>query len=272
MKAVFNCPEDMRPGNRTAPALFQPRPSTSAGPTSGETGRAPAAQGTVPKRTRDDGNSGLTPEAKKAKKFSDAVKANLTLFVREKDGAPLTSDRYLALKTSFTYFVEDMLTKNKDPPICSGRWQESRSVVKIPMASEEDLLWMRCFLDKSYLVQTEKEYNASKGKVYVAFLRDRTEPELTHMRTEKLTSFVNYYKRQAEIGGLFEIKMAAKTNKGKAIHLVMDDKAEAKFVELGCKIPIAAAGWVSFEERSTYVARIKAQDRERMRPKARTRS
>ena len=282
LRAVFSCPADMRPnpGDRSAPRRPPPprgppgstaaagTPASAPAAATASTSSAAAGPPKAAKRDREKETTGLTPEAKKAKMFSEAVKSNLTLFVREKDGAPLSKDRFLALKTSFTYYVEDMLAKNKDPPMCSGRWQESRSVVRIPMASEDDLLWMRCFLDKSYLVQSEKEFQASKNRIYVAFLRDRLEPELTNMRQDKLANFIKFYRRQAKIDSLFELKMAAKTTRGKAIHLVMDEEAEAAFVEQGCKIPFAAAGWISFEERSTYVARIKAQEKERLRPKA----
>ena len=288
VRAALNCPADMRPGDRSAPRRIQTG-LTGAGPsgirssgasTSARVGAGPsgassstAASGTpaaAVKRDRGSDNSGLTPEAKKAKMFSDAVKSNpnLVLYVREKDGGPLTKERFQALKTSFTYFVEDMLAKNKDPPICAGRWQESRTVVKIPMASEEDVLWMRCFLEKAYLVQSEEEFRKSKNKIYVAFLRDRLEPELTNMRQDKLANFIRFYRRQAKISSLFELRMAAKTTRGKAVHLVMDEEAEAIFVREGCKIPFAAAGWIGFEERQSYVARIKALERERLRPKA----
>ncbi len=275
VRAALSTPPDMRPGgdDRRAPKkppAGAPRPGTSgAGPSrvaaaAAQTSGTPSAS----KRDREAETSGLTPEAKKAKMFSDAVRASLTLFVREKDGGPLTKERFQALKTSFTYYVEDMLAKNKDPPICAGRWQESRTVVRIPMASEEDVLWMRCFLDKAYLVQSEEEFRKSKNKIYVAFLRDRLEPEFTNMRQDKLANFVRYYRRQVKISSLFELRMAAKTARGKAIHLVMDEEAEAIFIREGCKIPFAASGWISFEERQTYVARIKAQERERLRPKA----
>ena len=287
-KAVFNCPVDMRPGQaasgRRVPPLPQGPGGRSATPSAATRTAATAAAGAATasmtpgssrmapagaaKRDRETERTGLTPEAKKAKMFSEAVKSNLVLHVREKDGAPLTKERFQALKTSFTYYVEDMLEKNKDPPICAGRWQESRSVVKIPMASEEDMLWMRCFLDKAYLVQSEKEFRESKRPTYVAFLRDRLEPELTNMRQDKLAFFVKYFKRQANITGLFELKMAAKTTRGKAVHLLMDEDAESIFVKAGCKIPFAASGWIHFEERQAYVARIKAQERERLRPRA----
>ena len=261
----------MRPGNRLAPIRAPPPPAGAAGSVSAAAAAAPVAMAagssTSQKRTREQDSTGLTPEAKKAKKFSEAAKAHLTLYVREKDGAPLSLDRYMALKASFAYYVEDMMTKNLDPPICAGRWQESRSVVKIPMATEQDLLFMRCFLDKAYLVQSEEEFNKSKGKVYVAFLKDRLEPELTGMRPDKLHTFVSYYKRQTGIEGLFEIKMAAKTPKGKAIHLIMDEKAEEIFVKEGCKIPFAGAGWIMFEDRAVYIARIKEQEREKAKPR-----
>ncbi len=283
IRAALSCPPDMRPGSRTGERQGKRVPPPPSGPsaarraaaataTSGANpgGPAPApTPSTASKRARDTTapSSGLTPEAKKAKQFADAVKSSLTLYVREKDGSALTKERFMALKASFAYFVEDMMSKNKDPPICSGRWQESRAVVKIPMASEDDLLWMRCFLDKAYLVQNESEFNKSKGKIYVTYLKDRLEPEFTGMRMEKLSNFVRYFKRQAGIDSLFEIKMAAKTPKGKAIHLIMDDKAEESFVQLGCRIPFAGAGWISFEERTAYVARIKALERERLKPK-----
>ncbi len=291
LKAAWSCPEDMRPWNRdrAAPRTSRPPPPASAAtaaatsaPTAAAapasaaaaasaSAAAPAAAATPStstKRNRESEKTGLTPEAKKAKMFSEMVKSSLILYVREKDGAPLSKDRFNALKLSFTYFVEDMLAKNKDPPMCSGRWQESRSVVRIPMASEEDLLWMRCFLDKSYLVQNEDEFKQSKNRIYVSFLRDRMEPELTGMRQDKLSSFIRFYRRQAGIGTLFELKMAAKTNRGKAVHLVMDEEAESIFVQRGSKIPFPAAGWIKFEERSAYVARIKAMERDRLRPRA----
>ncbi len=286
LRAAFSCPPDMRPGGRgpgprkgqgrDLPQGAARRPTTTPGMA------APAAAGAPPpssagqpttatKRSRDQaeqGSSGLTPEAKKSRPFNDAVKASLTLFVREKDGTALSEQRYLSLKTSFAYYVEDMMSKNKDPPICSGRWTFNRSVVRIPMAGEMDLLWMRCFLDKAYLVQNEEEFNRSKGKIYVAYLRDRLEPEFTGMRSDKLANFVKYFKQQAGIGGLFDLKMAAKTPKGKAVHLVMDEEAEKVFVREGCKIPFAGAGWVTFEDRLEYVARIRSQERQRLRPKA----
>ncbi len=173
----------------------------------------------------------------------------------------------MSLKTSFAYFVEDMMDKNKDPPICGGRWTHSRAVVKIPMAGEDDLLFMRCFLDKSYLVQNGEEFQKSKGQVFVAFLKDRLEPELTGMRPEKLATFVKFYKRQARIEGLFELKLAFKTPKEKAIHLVMDDKAAETFQRAGRKIPMAGSGFIEFEDRATYLARIKEQERIRQQPR-----
>ncbi len=284
LRAALDCPPDMRPGfsgarRRDAPqreAAGAPRrPTPSSAPSRGAAASTAApttatAGAAAQKRSRDsgpEGSTGLTPEAKRTKQFSEAVKASLTLYVREKDGTALSEERYYSLKSSFAYFVEDMLTKNKDPPICSGRWTHSRSVVRIPMAGETDLLWMRCFLDKAYLVQTDEEFSRSKGKVYVAYLRDRLEPELTGMRPDKLSSFVKYYRRQARIEGLFDLKMAAKTPKGKAIHLVMDEKAEEAFVRDGCRIPFASSGWVQFEDRATYVARIKAQERQRLQPR-----
>ncbi len=281
LRAALSCPEDMRPGARAAagtrPKMTRRNPTAAQGRSAG----TPAAQGrgagtpagpptpaTATKRSREgESSSGLTPEAKKARQFSDAVKSSLILFVREKDGSALSRDRYLALKSSFAYFVEDMMAKNRDPPICAGRWVESRSVVKIPMASEEDVLWMRSFLEKSYLVQSEEDFNKSKGKIYVTYLKDKLEPEFTNMRMDKLANFVRFYKRATKIDGLFEIKMAAKTPKGKAVHLIMDEQAEKVFVQQGCKIPFAGAGWISFEDRATYVARIKAQERERLKPK-----
>ncbi len=266
LRAALRCPEDMRPQGTGAR-------STGRAPNPGAARRMPpppSGPPTAQKRTRETGpesSTGLTPEAKKAKQFSDAVRNSLTLYVREKDGTALTEERYYRLKTSFTYFVEDMLAKNKDPPICSGRWTFSRSVVKIPMAGEEDILWMRCFLEKAYLVQTDEEFNRSKGKVYVAYLRDRLEPDLTGMRPDKLSTFVRYYRNRAKIEGLFDLKMAAKTPKGKAVHLVMDEKAEEIFVKGGCQIPFASSGFICFEERSAYVARIRAQERQRFQPK-----
>ncbi len=285
LRAAWSCPEDMRPGDRSAPRSLAPRTAAagsaaagSAGSNRGEPSKpsATSSSGTsapmapsASKRDRETTEkTGLTPEAKKAKMFSDAAKSGLTLYVREKDGAPLSKERFLALKTSFTYYVEDMLANNKDPPLCSGRWQESRSVVKIPMATEEDVLWMRCFLEKAYLVQTEKEFRESRNPIYVAFLKDRLEPEFTGMRQDKLARFIGYYKRKIGIKSLFELKMAAKTTRGKAVHLIMDEEAEELFVQHGCKIPFAAAGWIYFEERQAYVARIKAQERDRMKPKA----
>ncbi len=278
IRAALNCPEDMRPqgrgsgsgrgararDTRRAPMLRSSAPAPAAAAAASQ-----PAQG-AQKRTREAGpetSTGLTPEAKRTKQFSEAVKTSLILYVREKDGSALTEERYLSLRSSFAYYVEDMLTKKKDPPICAGRWSHSRSVVRIPMSGEEDLLWMRCFLDKAYLVQSEEEYNRSKGKVYVAYLRDRLEPEFTGMRPDKLASFVKYYKEQTKIDGLFDLKMAAKTPKGKAVHVVMDEKAEETFIKFGCKIPFASAGWVSFEDRATYVARIKEQERRRLQPR-----
>lgn len=172
------------------------------------------------------------------------------LFVREKNGIPLTEERYASLKSSLAYYVEDMMAKNRDPPIYAGRWLFSRSVVKIPMVGEMDLMWMCCFLDKAYLVQNEEEFNRSKGRVYVAYLRDRLEPELTGMRPDMLASFIRYYKIKLKIGGLFDLKMAAKTPKGKVVHLVMDEEAEKVFLLQGCKIPMAGAGWIIFEDRA----------------------
>ena len=293
LKAAWSCPEDMRPWNwdQAAPRAPRPPPSvpaaaaaaTSAATATTEAASASAATSasapaapttaaatpsTCTKRNREAEKTGLTPEVKKAKMFSKMVKSSLILYVREKDGAPLSKDRFNALKLSFTYFVEDMLAKNRDPPMCSGRWQESRSVVRIPMASEEDLLWMRCFLDKSYLVQNEDEFKQSKNRIYVSFLRDRMEPELSEMRQDKLSSFIRFYRHQAGISTLFELKMAAKTNRGKAVHLVMDEEAESIFVQRGSKIPFPAEGWIRFEERSAYVARIKAMERDRLCPKA----
>ena len=285
LKAAWGCPADQRPRAGQGHRVLQGRvgrPKTGASSSGGGNadGGSEGARARVPppptkapeatKRARDTApgsSSGLTPEAKKAKQFSEAAKAEFTLFVREKDGSALTEQRYMSLKSSFAYFVEDMLSKDKDPPLCAGRWTHSRSVVKIPMAGETDKLWMRCFLDKAYLVQTEAEFNRSKGKIYVAYLRDRLEPELTGMRPDKLATFVRFYKRRMKIEGLFDLKMAAKTPKGKAIHLVMDDKAEEVFVADGSRIPLAGAGWVKFEDRATYVARIKAQERQKNKPK-----
>ena len=284
LRAALDCPPDMRPratrgsapGSGAAPpmSLGTGGARRGAGPATGTPKppppAGPPAAGQAQKRTRDSGpgaSTGLTPEAKRAKQFSDAHKASLTLHVREKDGTALTEDRYLSLKSSFAYYVEDMLSKDKDPPLCSGRWTFSRSVVKIPMGSDTDMLWMRCFLDKAYLVQSDEEYSRSKGNVYVAYLRDRLEPELTGMRPDKLSSFVKFFKRRMKIDGLFDLKMAVKTPKGKAIHLVMDDKAEEIFIRESCLIPMAGAGWVQFEDRATYVARIKAQERQRLQPK-----
>ncbi len=280
LKAALSCPVDMRPQGRRAPPGAKRRTGPSGAArvpsstvTSATATKTSSHQAEATKRSRDTGagsGSGLTPEAKRAKQFSEAAKAGLTLFVREKDGSALTEERYLSLKSSFAYFVEDMMSRNKDPPICSGRWTHSRAVVRIPMEGETDLLWMRCFLDKSYLVQTEEEFNRSKGNIYVAYLRDRLEPEMTGMRADKLASFVRFYKRQMKIDSLFDLKMAAKTPKGKAIHLVMDDKAEEIFVSDGCRIPLAGAGWVTFEDRNSYVARIKAQERKKHKPKPST--
>ena len=288
LRAAFACPPDMRPGGAGQGRGRDPprggrRTSTvtpgtgaaaaAAAPPSSSTSQPATAAAGASKRPRnqeEQGSSGFTPEAKKAKPFTDAVKASLTLYVREKDGTALTEERFLSLKTSFAYYVEDMMSKNKDPPICSGRWLHNRSVVKIPMAGEMDLLWMRCFLDKAYLVQNEAEFNRSKGKIYVAYLRDRLEPELTGMRSDKLASFVKYFKRQAKINGLFDLRMAAKTPKGKAIHLIMDEEAEGIFIREGCKIPFASAGWIAFEDRVEYVARIKSKERQRLKPKAST--
>ncbi len=45
-------------------------------------------------------------------------------------------------------------------------------MVKIPMASDEDMLCMCCFLDKSYLVQSKAAFNKFKGKVYITYLKD----------------------------------------------------------------------------------------------------
>ncbi len=273
LNAAFGCPEDMRPqGRQGSGAAGRGRggrgpPSASQG-SAAQGPRARPAQIPAPKRTRDsDANSGLTPEAKKAKQFSEAVRADLTLYVREKDGSALTEERYLSLKSSFAYYVEDMMSKNKDPPLCAGRWTHSRAVVKIPMEGETDLLWMRCFLDKAYLVQNEEEFQRSKGRIYVAYLRDRLEPELTGMRPEKLANFIRFYKLRTKMEGLFDLKMAVKTPRGKAIHLVMDEKMEEIFLKGGCKIPLAGAGWVSFEDRATYVARIRSQERQRQQPK-----
>ncbi len=285
VRATRDCPQDMRPlplpnrdqargrrdrrdqGDRASTAAEAP----AAVPTAAAAAATPARTAAT-KRPRETGggagpSSGLTPEAKKAKQFSEAAKEGLTLYVREKDGSALTEERYNSLKTSFAYYVEDMMANNKDPPICGGRWTHSRSVVKIPMMGEIDLLFMRCFLDKSYLVQSGEEYNKSKGQVFVAFLRDRLEPELTGMRPEKLASFIKYYKRSAKIDGLFELKMAFKTPRGKAVHLVMDDKAAEAFIAAGQQIPFAGAGYIHFEERSIYIARIRDQERARQQPK-----
>ncbi len=281
LKAAFDCPADMRPwgqglyrgsrgrggrGGASASADAVRRPGQGARP---PPPRVPPPPMVATKRTRDTttrASSGLTPEAKKAKQFSDALKASLTLYLHEKDGSALTEDRYHSLKSSFAYYVEDMMFKNQDPQICSGR-SGSRAVLKIPMVGETNLLWMRCFLNKSYLVQSEEDFNRSKDRVYMAFLGDRLEPELTGMRTDKLAYFVRFYKRHRKIEGLFDLKMAAKTLKGKAIHLVMDEKAEEIFVQGGCQIPLTGAGLVTFEERAKYVAWIRSQERKKFKPR-----
>ncbi len=282
VRATKNCPPGMRPHplpqdrvdrpgqqGQGAPGAVRPDPAATA--TSATTAAAATPSRPSTKRPREASGaglpSGLTPEAKKARQFSDAARESLTLYVREKDGSALTEERYVSLKTSFAYYVEDMITHNKDPPICGGRWTHSRAVVKIPMAGEMDLLFMRCFLDKSYLVQNGEEYNKSKGQVFVAFLKDRLDPELTGMRPEKLASFIKFYKRSMKIEGLFELKLAFKTPKGKAIHLVMDDKAAEVFVKSGRQIPMAGSGFIEFEDRATYLARIKEQERTRQQPR-----
>ena len=285
VRATKNCPPGMRPlplpQDRTSrPGQSAPdarRPAPSATVTSASAATAAAAVASTPsrpttKRPREASGaglpSGLTPEAKKARQFSEAVKESFTLYVREKDGSALTEERYVSLKTSFAYYVEDLIANNKDPPICGGRWTYSRAVVKIPMAGEMDLLFMRCFLDKAYLVQNGEEFNKSKGQVFVAFLRDRLEPELTGMRPEKLASFIKFYKRSMKIEGLFELKMAFKTPRGKAVHLVMDDNAAEIFARAGRQIPMAGSGFIEFEDRAKYIARIKEQERARQQPKA----
>lgn len=222
------------------------------------------------KRTREP--SGTTPEAKKAKqeerekkKFADAAKRSLTLYVRELDGSALSRDRYLSTRATYAHFVAKMITENRRPPQ-GGQWEYTNAVVRIPMDSEEDMKWIRSYLQESYLVQTDKEYHQVKAKVYVAYLRDRIEPELTAMTAETLGIFVSYFRREKQIEGIFELKMAAKTNNGKVVHLALDEAAEEAFNSLGCKIPFAGAGSVVFEERLAYVARIKELERKRMRP------
>ncbi len=218
------------------------------------------------KRGRD-GMAGLTPEAKKARKtmaeqrqYAEAVRKSLTLYVRRKEGQPMDQAEFMDLRGQFTAWSTDLLEKGEEAPLCE-LWQFSTAVVRIPMMEEAGYNAVKDKLKKDYLVQTEMEWRESQGKLYVAHLKTRLEPDLTKMRRDGLELYVKAFKRKHNVEGLFHLKRAAPTKRGLSIHLAMDNEAEAIFTASGCKIPFAASGYITFEERSVYLARIRALDR-----------
>ncbi len=79
------------------------------------------------------------------------------------------------------------------------------------------------------------------------------------MHMEKLVTYMRFYRRQVGIEGLFKINRAAKTPKEKAVNIIMDEN--------GRNIPFVGAGWISFKSRTTYIARIKEHEWDRLKPK-----
>ncbi len=218
------------------------------------------------KRGRE-GTAGLTPEAKKARNtmaeqrlYAEAVRKSLTLYVRKKDGQPMDQSEFMDLRGQFTAWSTSLLEKGEDAPLCE-LWQFSTAVVRIPMMEDEGYNAVKDKLLRDYLVQTEMEWRESQGKLYVAHLKTRLEPDLTKMRRDGLELYVRAFKRKHNVEGLFHLKRAAPTKRGLSVHLAMDNEAEAVFVASGCKIPFAASGYITFEERSVYLARIRALDK-----------
>ncbi len=262
---------------RAARKEFPEGPSaktTSTGAKGTESG-SDTSKGT--KRGRDAERTGITPEAKKGRPaawtpkeapmptakpwFKPVQQTEHTLFIKNKDGTPLSEERFNDIKSRYDKIRIRIGKANmaKAPenreftPSCSG-WNWSQEVSRITLKNEESFRWAKVVFGE-YQLMNLQEWKASRGKLYCAYVTDRFDPSITGgMNTEDLT--VAIWQARGDLGleeqDLFQFVRAPKVARGRLIFISVGEKAEEALRQARFKLEIGSAGDVLFTDNERF--------------------
>ncbi len=298
---VHNC-RDRKFDKEKASALLRAArkefPDGAYGVKSGTTGsKRPASERT-----------GITPEAKKGKAASGVTAAAAagasaagpfttaapvqtkpwfkpvqqtehTLFIKHKDGSPLTEARFNEIKAAYdrirvaigkANMAAKTTAEQQFTPRCSG-WNWSPEVARITLKDMDSFRWARTTFGEFQLMDLA-QWKASRGRLYCAYLTDRFDPSMMGMSEEDLVVAVWQAKVDLKLSpeDLFQFVRAPRVNRGRLIFISVGEKGEEALQSAGFKIELGSAGDVLLSDNEKflqYKKEQKAQEQEYRRQK-----
>ncbi len=296
---VHNC-RDRRFDKEKASALLRAaRKAFPDGPTKNK------VQGVGAKRPASE-RTGVTPEAKRGKAatatatategaseaprptaapiqtkpwFKPMQQTEHTLFIKNKDGSPLSEARFNEIKAVYDKIrlrigKANMQAKTREElqftPRCSG-WNWSPEVARITLKDLDSFRWARTTFGEFQLMDLA-QWKASRGRLYCAYLTDRFDPSVTEMGEEDLIVAVWQAKMDLKIapGDLFQFVRAPRVTRGRLIFISVGEQGEEALRSAGFRIELGSAGDVLLTDNEKflrYKKEKKAQEQEYRRQK-----
>jgi len=252
-----NCPKRPRSGRapRSVPAVRGDSrgagkivPAVRTAPGAKASAAAPPP-GSGAKRPRPAEKTGLTPEAKQAKKnpTPQVTWGQQELVILKKDGRALDYQENEVMKEKFDQHIIRLLEKNEAFPIVdSWTWAASHISVKLP--TMKDLEMFAGGLN-SYKVLTRGEYDALKARTH-RFI-GKLGKSAAKITDEGLAKLIRHMRTAKGIQGRLEFnRRVANVPTGALIEIVVDDSAMEAWRGLDYTLHIGATGLVKFTEKA----------------------
>ncbi len=296
---VHNCRDRKFDKEKASALLRAARKAFPDGPTKNK------AQGVGAKRPTSE-RTGVTPEAKRGKAatatatategasaaprptsapiqtkpwFKPMQQTEHTLFIKNKDGSPLSEARFNEIKAVYDKIrlrigKANMQAKTKEElqftPRCSG-WNWSPEVARITLKDLDSFRWARTTFGEFQLMDLA-QWKASRGRLYCAYLTDRFDPSVTEMGEEDLIVAVWQAKMDLKIapGDLFQFVRAPRVTRGRLIFISVGEQGEEALRSAGFRIELGSAGDVLLTDNEKflrYKKEKKAQEQEYRRQK-----
>ncbi len=211
--------------------------------------------------------------------FKPVQQTEHTLFIKNKDGSPLTEERFNELKASYDNIrlrigKANMAARTRDElqftPRCSG-WNWSPEVARITLKDLDSYKWARTTFGELQIMDLA-QWKASRGRLYCAYLTDRFDPSVTEMSEEDLSVAVWQAKADLKLApeDLFQFVRGPKVARGRLIFISVGEKAEEALRGADFRIELGSAGDVLLTDNEKfllYKKERKAQEQEFKRQK-----
>jgi len=218
---------------------------------------APTTSNGGAKRPRTDERTGLTPEAKAARRYQPAPRVTwgqITLVVLHKDNTALKWEENEDLKKKFDDHLAKILNKNEPIPIVdSWTWEAPRVVVKLPSIKDVEAFrsgLTNCnVLTLSQWEEMEERSHRFHGKLGKS---------ASSFSDETLAKLVKRMKETKGIRGRLEYcrRVTKNLTTGDIIEIKVDDSAMEEWKAADFTLHIGATGLVKFIEKGADKTKV----------------